>query len=58
MKAEQWAQQYRCGCFVGYRTKAEVRPHCPFHLRDRQGAPYRMTEHGAYVRESAAGGEK
>lgn len=39
MADEKWGQQYRCGCFLGFRTKRLIPNHCPQHLRDRQGRP-------------------
>jgi hypothetical protein len=38
---ERWLQHYRCGCFLGFRTKKLVPKHCPVHLRDRNGPPLR-----------------
>ena len=42
-------QQYRCGCLEEYPTKRSVKPHCPQHLRDRQGPaiPVPQTEDSA-----------
>ena len=41
---ERWGQQYRCGCFVGFPTKAAISKHCPDHLRDRQGVAWRLDD--------------
>ena len=32
-----YMQQYRCGCLLEFTRRADVRRHCPQHLRDKQG---------------------
>lgn len=41
---ERWGQKYRCGCFIGFRTKAAIAASCPDHMRDKLGAAMPLIE--------------